>query len=78
MMNLNERIGAELRSEREKRDLSLADVAKSMGYASRNTVSKIELGTTQITVEQLEKYCNALNINMYDFLRRVTNARLQG
>ena len=73
-MDLNEKIGRELRAERVKNRLSLSDVAKIMGYSSKNTVSKIELGQTQITVEQLQKYCDIVGCNMYDLLRRVTNA----
>ena len=69
--DMNKRIGSLLREEREKRNMSLADVAFRMGYASRNTVSKIELGTTQITVEQLQKYCDAVGCNMYDLLRNL-------
>ena len=69
--DMNKRIRSLLREEREKRDLSLADVAFRMGYASRNTVSKIELGTTQITVEQLQKYCDAVGCDMYELLRKV-------
>lgn len=74
--DLNKKIGTLLRAEREKRNMSLADVASKMGYSSRNTTSKIELGTTQITVEQLRKYCDAVGCNMYDLLRRVTNGSL--
>lgn len=72
--DMNKRIGEELRSEREKRNLSLADVAFRMGYSSRNTISKIELGLTQITVEQLQSYCDSIGCDMYDVLRRVQNA----
>lgn len=69
--DMNKKIGSLLREEREKRDLSLADVAFRMGYSSRNTVSKIELGTTQITVDQLQKYCDAVGCDMYEILRKV-------
>ena len=48
-----------------------------MGYASRNTVSKIELGTTQITVDDLERYCDAVGCDMYDILRKAQNACIQ-
>lgn len=73
-MELNKRIGSLLRAEREKSNMSLADVAFRMGYSSRNTISIIELGTTQITVEQLQRYCDAVECDMFEILRKAQNA----
>jgi len=72
-MDLNANIGTALRNERSKRKLSLAEVADRMGYSSRNTVSKIELGTTQITVEQLQKYCDAVGCSWVEILEKVSD-----
>lgn len=72
-MDLNAKIGTALRNERSKRKLSLAEVADRMGYSSRNTVSKIELGTTQITVEQLQNYCDAVGCSWIEILEKVSD-----
>lgn len=76
-MTLNEQIGYEMRKERERRNYSLAYVASKMGFSSRNTVSKMELGRKQITVDDLERYCDAVGCDMYEILRKAQNACIQ-
>ena len=41
-MTLNERIGFEMRSRRLLKRMTLEEVAKGMGFASKNTVSRMD------------------------------------
>lgn len=69
-MTLNERIGFEMRSQRLLKRLTLEEVATRMGIKSKNTISRMELGITKITVEDLEKYCEAVGCDWIDVLRK--------
>jgi transcriptional regulator with XRE-family HTH domain len=69
-MTLNERIGFEMRSQRLLKRLTLEEVASRMGIRSKNTVSRMELGITKITVEDLEKYCDAVGCSWIEILRK--------
>lgn len=65
---LNERIGFEMRSQRLLKRMTLEQVANAMGIASRNTISYWELGKTDITVEDLVRYCEVVGCNYIDIL----------
>jgi len=69
-MTLNERIGFEMRSQRLLKRLTLEEVASRMDIRSKNTVSRMELGITKITVEDLEKYCDAVGCSWIEILRK--------
>lgn len=71
-MTLNERIGNLMREERTAKGMSLEEVAKKMGYSSKNTVSRMELGITDISLTNLEKFCAAINIDLFGFLYKVS------
>lgn len=67
-MTLNEKIGYEMRTQRLIHRLTLEIVAARMGVASKNTISRMELGKTQITVEDLKKYCEAVGCSWISVL----------
>lgn len=70
-MTLNERIGFEMRSQRLLKRMTLQQVADGMGVSSKNTVSRMELGITMITVEDLVKYCNVVGCSWIEILEKV-------
>lgn len=76
-MKVDKEIGAEMRRQRTMRRLSLAQVADRMGYSSRNSVSKMELGTTQITVGMILDFCKAVGCEIDPFVEIIENARVQ-
>lgn len=55
-MTLNERIGFEMRSRRLLKRMTLEEVAKGMGFASKNTVSRMELGKTMSGIDDTRFY----------------------
>lgn len=59
-MTLNEAIGFQMRNQRLLKRLTQEDVALRLGYSSRNTVSYLELGKTDITVEVLLQFCEVV------------------
>ncbi len=68
---LNERIGYEMRTQRLIHRMTLAQMADRMGLKSRNSVSIMELGKTQITVSDLKAFCDVLNVDYLDILKKV-------
>ena len=70
-MTLNEKIGFEMRSQRLLKRMTLQQVADGMGVSSKNTVSRMELGVTMITVEDLVKYCNVVGCSWIEILEKV-------
>lgn len=58
-----------LREYRKEKNLSQYDVAKKSGL-TRQMVSKVETYTSSPTLATLVKYLNALEINMYDLLKK--------
>ena len=71
MYDMNKRIGQMMREEREKAGMSLEEVATKMGYSSRNTVSRMELGQKDISVEDLRKFSEAVGFYWIDLLKRI-------
>lgn len=71
MYDLNKRIGQLMREEREKAKMSLDEVLKKMGYASRNTVSRMELGQKDISVEDLQRFSEAVGFSWIELLKKV-------
>ena len=58
-MSYRERIGKELRRIREEKKLSLREVGAIAGITFQS-VNKIESGKYSVTVDTLEKICNAI------------------
>ncbi len=71
MMTINEKLGTEMRVERIRARMTLDEVAQRMGVRSKNTISRMELGKTEITMEMLINYCNAINFPWKDLLERL-------
>jgi transcriptional regulator with XRE-family HTH domain len=65
--NLNARIGEHMRKLRTEKHMIIEDVAHRMGYKSKNTLSRMELGAKQITVEDVQKFSEAIGITYIDF-----------
>jgi len=57
-------IGARLREIREERNLNQTQVAEKMGV-QQNTVSKIESGSFNPSVDMVIKYCQAINKKIF-------------
>ncbi len=72
MRNLNEQIGFEMRSQRLLKRMTLAQMADRLGLSSRNTVSTWERGKVQISVTDLKRYCDVLDINYIDILKKAS------
>ena len=53
--------------------MTLENVAEKMHVKSRNTISRIELGKKDITVEDLVNYCNAIGCSWLDILSKVSD-----
>lgn len=68
---LNKRIGYEMRTQRLIRRLTLEQVAERMHVASKNTISRMELGDTKITVVDLKAYCDAVGCSWLEVLENV-------
>lgn len=66
---INKRVGSQLKYEREKRELTKQYVADALGV-SDVSVHYWEIGRNGMSVVMLERYCNLLNIDIYDFLRK--------
>lgn len=65
--SLAERLGAALRATRKRRGKTLTDIAELIGTTPQ-TVQRLETGGMPITIDRLEKLCNALNIDPGDLL----------
>lgn len=69
MDELNKKIGYEMRNQRLLARLTLEEVAHRMGYSSKNTVSRMELGQAKITVSDLKKFCDAVGCSWVEVLK---------
>lgn len=69
-MELSER----LKELRMKRGLSQYELAKKLGV-SKSTISMIEVGSRQPSIEMMEMLCDFFNVSM-DFLRGKENVSL--
>lgn len=71
MDELNKKIGFEMRSRRLLARMTLEQVASGMGYLSKNTVSRMELGQANITVADLKKFCEVVGCSWIELLEAV-------
>ena len=71
-MNLNERIGYEMRNQRLLKRMTLEQVAKAMGYDSKNSLSRIERGIKEITVIDLQNFCEVVGCSWIEILEKVS------
>lgn len=63
MSDLNIKVGELLKAARKSRGKSLRDFEKIIGIA-RGNISNIEQGKTNITLETLEKFAEALDYDI--------------
>ena len=63
-----ERIGLKIRIKRKMLGMSQQQLAKKLGYSSRSTINKIEMGINSIPLKMLDKYAAALNCSVSDLL----------
>lgn len=54
-------LGSRIKKKREELNLSQEDLAKRLGYKSRSTINKIELGKNDITQHKIVAFAEALN-----------------
>ena len=60
---LNKIVGETLKKERERKNLSLEQLAEKVNRVSRQTLSTYETGRSKIRVDMFIDICNALGIN---------------
>lgn len=60
-------VGDRIKIAREKREWSQDDLAKVMGYSSRQAISKAECYGDNITTTKVKKYADALGVS-FDYL----------
>ena len=68
-MNLNEKIGFELRNKRLLNRMTIQQVADKVGK-SKNTISYYELGKIKITINDLISYCEAVGCDHIEVLKK--------
>ena len=68
-MNLNEKIGFELRNKRLLNRMTIQQVADKVGK-SKNTISYYELGKIKITINDLISYCEAVGCYYIEVLKK--------
>ncbi len=68
MHNINEKIGIKIKAVRLERKLSREQVARRIGV-KQQTVEKYEKGVIAISVIQLTKISNVLNVSIMYFLQ---------
>ena len=71
-MTTDEKIGHALQLERENAGLTLREMANRL-KADNFTISKWETGKNKISVADLLKYLEILNVKAEDFFRRIEN-----
>lgn len=67
---VNYRVAKELKAERVRRDLSIADVAKALETCGE-TIRRYESGTYTLTIEKIEKLLKFYNVDPSIFFRNV-------
>lgn len=71
--SLNALVGGHMRRLRNNKRLTLEEVALRMGYKSKNTLSRMELGIKQITVDDVMKFSGAIGISYIEFFETMAN-----
>ena len=55
-------LGTQIRKRRKELGWSQEELAKKMGYASKTTINKIELGINDIPQSKIAKFAKVLNV----------------
>ena len=64
------RLGMLLREEREKKGITLQEIADKIGV-TKTTVSRWELGTRSMYASSLKDYCKACGIDINEYIMHV-------
>lgn len=78
---LNKIIGETLKKEREKKNLSLEQLAEKLNKVSRQTLSTYETGRSKIRIDMFIDICHVLGINPNELfdeinIKYIKNAKL--
>jgi transcriptional regulator with XRE-family HTH domain len=65
---LSARMCASLRALRQKRGMTLLDVAKRVGETTPQTIQRVETGKMTLTVDWIEDICRALGVDPNNLL----------
>lgn len=60
---INKIVGSRIRWARNANNMTLEQLAKKMGYTSRTTISHIELGERNLTMDRAQQFAKALNVD---------------
>lgn len=63
-------LGKKIKQRREELGLSQENLAQKLGYKSRSTVNKIELGINDIPLSKLKDFADALKVEEYFFISK--------
>lgn len=69
-MDINKKIGSELKKEREKAGISRRSLAKKLNV-SDVAIYYWEFGINSISLESFIKYCNVIGIDYIKLLKRI-------
>jgi transcriptional regulator with XRE-family HTH domain len=63
-LNNNSHIGINIRKQREKLGLTQEELAKRLGYKSKSTINKIEMGINDISQSKIKAFAEALDTSI--------------
>lgn len=61
-------IGKQIKARREQLGLTQEDLAKKMGYKSKTTINKIEMGINEVTTSNAAKFAKALGMTIPEIM----------
>ena len=64
-------IGQKIKSRREELGLTQEELAKKLGYKSKSSINKIEMGKNDITQSRLNDFANALDCSPLFFIEPI-------
>lgn len=67
---MNKTLGQRIKDIRIKNSLSQEEFAKSLGYSSRSTINKIELGINEITLDKLILLTQTYNVDLNELINQ--------
>ena len=66
-------LGSKIKALREAKNISQEELAHKLGYKSRSTVNKIEMGINEIPLSKLKKLCDILETDTQSLLSATNN-----
>ncbi len=55
-------IGEKIRNRRTELEMTQQELAERMGYKHKSSINKIELGMTEVTIDQAELFADVLDV----------------